>query len=314
MTAKPAAKPRFALRSLAALGVIGLAVVLWHVLPAAPIVAKPLLQVRDDRGVQVAFSAVPKRVISLLPSLTESICVLGACEQLVGVDRYSNWPESVNALPKLGGLTDLQVEALFALKPDVVFAARSARALDRLEALGIKVVALESETLVDFQRSLGVLATLLQRQAQAEKLLSDLTRREQAARARVPAHWRGASVYFEVSSEPYAAGAGSFIGQVLTGLDLVNVVPANLGPFPKLNPEFVVRARPELIMASQAALQDIAARPGWDSIPAVAGAQFCGFGPAENDLLVRAGPRLAEGAERIADCLERLAKPVVSSK
>ena len=305
----------FALRTLAAVSAIALALLLWHRLVAAPVVQTnaPLFQLRDDRGVEVEFTEAPKRIVSLLPSLTESICVLGACEQLVGVDRYSNWPSSVNALPKLGGLTDLQVEALYTLKPDVVFAARSARALDRLEALGLKVVALESETMADFERSLQVMARLLQRQAEAEKLLADLQRRRQAVRARIPEQWRGARVYFEVSSEPYAAGAASFIGGLLTELDLVNVVPAELGPFPKLNPEFVVRARPELIMASRAALEAIAARPGWDAIPAVALGQYCGFGPAENDLLVRAGPRLTEGAERIADCLEHLSAPTSNS-
>lgn len=302
-------------RLLAAIGVLAAALLLWHGLTAAPaeLAKAPWLAVRDDRGVHVEFSAAPKRVISLLPSLTESICALEACGQLVGVDRFSNWPDSINALPKLGGLTDLQVEALYALKPDVVFAARSARALDRLEGLGIKVVALESETRADFERALGVLSRVLQRESQAEKLLSTLKTQLAASRARIPPRWRGARVYFEVSSEPYAAGASSFLGQLMTELDLTNVVPAELGPFPKLNPEFVVRARPELIMASQAAIKEIAARPGWDQIPAVAAGQFCGFGPGQNDVLVRPGPRLAEGAAHIVDCLQHLAEPPAES-
>lgn len=299
---------RITRRALLGFTALALALVLWHGLTAAPaeLAKAPWLAIRDDRGVQVEFSEAPKRVISLLPSLTESICALDACGQLVGVDRYSNWPGAVNALPKLGGLTDLQVEALYALKPDVVFAARSARALDRLEGLGIKVVALESETRADFERALGVLARVLQRQEQAVQLLGELHTQVQAVRTRIPARWRGAKVYFEVSSEPYAAGAASFIGQLMAGLDLVNVVPADLGPFPKLNPEFVVRTQPEVIMASAAAIKEIAARPGWDAIPAVANGQFCGFGPAQNDVLVRAGPRMAEAAAHIADCLQHL--------
>ena len=61
------------------------------------------LQVVDDRGVVVQFERSPQRIVSVLPSLTETICALGACDRLVGVDRYSNWPESVTQLPRMGG-------------------------------------------------------------------------------------------------------------------------------------------------------------------------------------------------------------------
>jgi len=72
---------------------------------AAP--AQAQLEARDDRGVAVRLAAPPHRIVSLLPSATESVCALGACERLVGTDRFSNWPASVRALPKLGGLFSL---------------------------------------------------------------------------------------------------------------------------------------------------------------------------------------------------------------
>ncbi|MGS0759207.1 ABC transporter substrate-binding protein, partial [Roseateles sp. GG27B] len=73
---------------------------------------------------------------------TETVCALGACERLVGVDRYSNFPASVDKLPKLGGLDDTQVETIVALRPDVVILAPSSRAQDRLASLGLRVVVL----------------------------------------------------------------------------------------------------------------------------------------------------------------------------
>jgi len=78
--------------------------------------------VTDDRGRTVSLAAPPQRLISLLPSLTESVCALGGCARLVGTDRYSNAPAEVQALPKLGGIDDAQVERIVALKPDVVLA------------------------------------------------------------------------------------------------------------------------------------------------------------------------------------------------
>ena len=107
------------------------------------------LTLRDDRGVELNFAASPQRIISLLPSVTESVCALGACKRLIGTDRFSNSPPEVIALPKLGGLEDAQIERIVSLKPDVVLAAKSARVTERLESLGLKVVVLESQTHAD---------------------------------------------------------------------------------------------------------------------------------------------------------------------
>ena len=96
--------------------------------------------------------ATPHRIVSILPSLTEAVCELGHCGRLVGVDRYSNFPASLQKLPQVGGGLDPNIEAIVALKPDVVLMAKSSRAGERLEALGLKVVALEPKTHADVQR------------------------------------------------------------------------------------------------------------------------------------------------------------------
>jgi iron complex transport system substrate-binding protein len=119
----------------------------------------------------------------------------------------------------------------------------------------------------------------------------------------VPASLRGARVYFEVSEAPHAAGAASFIGETLARLGLVNIVPAALGPFPQLNPEFIVRAAPDIVMATDRNLQQMRRRPGWSEMRALRNDRRCGFPSARYDVLVRAGPRLGEAAETIADCL-----------
>ena len=90
-----------------------------------------------------------------------------------------------------------------------------------------------------------------------------------AAAARVPPSLRGLKVYFEVAPDPYAAGAGSFIGETLARLGLDNAVPRELGPFPKLNPEYIVRAQPDIVMASDRALRSMPGRPGWRALRAL---------------------------------------------
>jgi iron complex transport system substrate-binding protein len=110
-------------------------------------------------------------------------------------------------------------------------------------------------------------------------------------------------VYFEVNSTPYAAGESSFIGETLTRLGMKNIVPAKLGPFPKLNPEYVVRANPDLIMVSVRSAQGLEQRPGWGGIRAVREGRICRFDALQSDVLVRPGPRMDEAARLMAQCL-----------
>jgi iron complex transport system substrate-binding protein len=267
------------------------------------------IDIVDDRGRAVHLAAPAQRIVSLLPSLTETVCALGACNRLVGVDRYSNWPASVKTLPQLGGLEDTQIERLVALKPDLVLAVGAARAIDRLEALGITVMALEPQSLVDTQRVLDKVAQALGDRAAGLAAWQRIDARINAAAARVPPAWRGKKVYFEVAAAPYAAGAASFVGETLTRLGVGNVVPAALGTFPKLNPEFVVRAQPDIVMASARALAEMPSRPGWATLTALQAHRTCGFPADRWDPLVRPGPRLAEAAEILADCLAGLPSP-----
>lgn len=265
------------------------------------------VSLRDDRGATLTLPAPPQRIVSLLPSLTETICALGACARLVGTDRFSNWPASVLALPKLGGLEDAQIERIVALRPDVVLLSTSARVTDRLEALGLKVLVLESRNHVDVQRSLTTLAQLLGMPAEAERVSAGIERETRAAVARVPATLRGQRVYFEIDATPYAAGPASFIGETLARLGLANAVPAELGPFPKLNPEYVVRLQPDIVMAGKPNLLDMPKRPGWSALRALNDARSCGFASERYELLIRPGPRMGEAAGVIADCLAELA-------
>lgn len=267
----------------------------------------------DDRGVRTVWSAPPQRIVSLLPSLTETVCELGQCARLVGTDRYSNHPASVKALPKTGGLDDANLEQIVALRPDVVLLALSARVTDRLEALGIRVVALEPRTHDDVRRVAGKIAQLLGQPAAGERLWARLEGEINQAASAVPAGWRGQRVYYEVDSAPYAAGASSFIGHTLARLGLRNIVPESLGPFPKLNPEFVVRGDPQLIMVSARNAAALPARPGWMRIPAVQHGRICTFSAEQGDVLSRPGPRMGEAARIMAACLQRMTPPVGSA-
>lgn len=264
--------------------------------------ARAALQITDDAGAVVHFERSPQRIVSLLPSLAETVCELGQCARLVGVDRYSNFPESLKQLPQVGGGLDPNIEMIVALRPDLVLMATSSRAAERLRALGIKVVALEPKTHADVQRVMLKIGQLLE-VPDAQRVWRAIDAAVMAAAQSIPASARGTRVYFEVNQGPYAAGEGSFIGETLTRLGAKNIVPAALGPFPKLNPEYIVRADPDLIMVGQRNVEGMAQRPGWAAMRAIRGQRVCVFPVAESDTLVRPGPRMAEGARLMARCL-----------
>lgn len=272
--------------------------------------AAQALQLTDDRGVSVTFARSPQRIVSMLPSLTESVCGLDQCQRLVGVDRYSNYPDSVRRLPVLGGGIDPNIEGIVALKPDVVLVSTASRAATRLEALGIKVVALEPKTHADVRRVLKVVGALLEvpDDTGAERLWRVIDSSVSAAAQSLSPKAKNVRVYFEVSRGPYAAGESSFIGETLKRLGVRNVVPAALGPFPKLNPEFVVRANPDIIMIGNRSMVAMVPYPGWGSIKAVKEQRICVFGVGDSDVVVRPGPRMAEAARIMAKCLEEKAR------
>jgi iron complex transport system substrate-binding protein len=261
------------------------------------------VSVVDDRGVVVAFEKPPQRVVSLLPSLTESVCALGKCGALVGVDRFSNWPKSIQELPKLGGMGDINIERIVQLKPDVVLLEKASPVIARLNSLGIKTFALDIKSMSDEERALKKLDALLGT-SESARVWNQIQKEIMRANKQLSLDGKNIRVYFEVNPAPFAAGRTSFIGEILTQLNLVNIIPESLGPFPKINPEFVVQTKPDVILLTESTIADIQKRPGWSSIPAVKRNRICSFTADQSDVLVRPGPRMGEAALIISQCIQ----------
>lgn len=266
------------------------------------------MQITDDRGVTVTLPRSPQRIVSLLPSLTETVCELGECHRLVGVDRYSNFPSAVRRLPQVGGGIDPNIEAIVALRPDVVLMALSARGTERLEALGLKVLALEPKRSADARRVIELLGGLLE-VPDAGRVWRAIDDAVSAAARSLPAREKPLRAYYEVSAGGYAAGSRSFIGELMERLGLQNIVDPMLGPFPRINPEYVVRANPDLILIGVRNAQGLEQRPGWTGMRAMRERRVCLFDNDESDVLVRPGPRMAEAARLLARCISEKGTP-----
>jgi iron complex transport system substrate-binding protein len=280
---------------------------LLALLAGQAVAAQPIV-LTDAGHRELHFDEPPRRIVSLLPSLTESVCELGECARLVATDSFSNWPESVQGLPKAGGLEDVMVEQVVQAKPDVVLLAHAPRVLDRLRSLGIVTFEFDSDTYPDIASNITTLGVLLgipdrarSLNARIEQSVADI-----AAQARGRLAGRSPLVYCEVDSGPYGAGPESFIGEELKRLGARNILTPDLGPFPMLNPEYIVRANPDVIFISPNEAPNLVHRPGWSEIRAVREQRICSFSPEVRDTVVRPGPRIATGLQALADCLIRV--------
>ena len=255
------------------------------------------VQVRDDLGRPVVVPTSPHRILSLLPSFTETLFALGAGDRVVGVDDFSDYPGAAKNLPKLGGLYDTQVERALSLKPDLIFVSEGSAVVSSLSRSGAAVWAGSARKFEDVYRVIELTGKLVGRPREAALLVTQM----QEQIATVEAGVRGlpaVSVYYELDPSPYTVGPSSFIGVMITKAGGVNIVPATLGDFPKISPELVVSTNPSVIIG--ASLDDVEHRPGWRGIAAVKNRRVYQWSPEEAHLLSRPGPRLPEGLRALA--------------
>ncbi|WP_043816860.1 ABC transporter substrate-binding protein [Deinococcus maricopensis] len=258
------------------------------------------LTLKDDLGRTVTVKAEPARIVSLLPSTTETLCAIGACSKLVAVDDYSDYPQQVTKLPKVGGLYNPNLEGIIAQRPDLVIVSKYGKLAEPLTQAGLTVVAVNPETYDEVFSKTLTLGRLVNRETPAKNLVTqmrrDIARIEILTRS-VPK----VSTYVEIDPTPYSIGPNSFIGVVLSKAGGANIIPASLGDFPKIDPELVVKANPQLMLGLD--LKTAAARPGWAGLRAVRAGKVMDIPKDLNTILGRPGPRLPQALAGLARIL-----------
>ena len=265
------------------------------------------LEMRDDRGVAVRLAAPPRRVVALAPSLTEIVFLLGKGELLVGVTRFCNHPPAASSLPRIGGVTDPDVERIVALSPDLVLCTTDGNPRQRvlaLEEMGIPCFAAAPQDLRGVLATVERLGALLGDAGRGRAEAASLKRRMDAASA---AAGRGGEnsplALFVVSTSPVVvAGNGTFMDELLRLAGARNAALGFSGRYPRLSVEDLLAARPDVIFV--AGMAGVERFPpgvaGWKEIPAFRdGAVF----HIDGDLVTRPGPRLVTALEKMADAL-----------
>lgn len=209
--------------------------------------------VTDDLGRNVQIDTIPQRIISLSPSNTELVYALGLEDRLVGVTKFDNYPEAAQSKEKIGGYTDIDIEKVVSLKPDLVLASsiHEAQVIPALEKLGLKVIGMEATTLAGALADIRLLGRLAGKSSEAEKLASSLEKRVQAVEAKVskvPAS-ELPRVLFVVWHDPIWTAGGSTLDNDLVTIAGGSNIAAELSGYPTISLEQVLAADPEVIIA-----------------------------------------------------------------
>jgi iron complex transport system substrate-binding protein len=250
---------------------------------------------------------IPKRVVSLAPSLTEIIFAIGAGERVVGVTTYDDYPEEVKKLPKVGGFIDPSVEAVLALEPDLVVCTPNPGGRNRVDALsrmGVPILVLPSYGMKDIFTVIQALGDLFERQESARELVNSMKKRIVKV-AELVQGVRRPKVLLVYGHRPImAAGPGSFGDTMLKLAGGENVLKESKMRYPNVPMEEIIRLMPEVIIDASSSgtgaemtrgeVEEVWGR--WKVLPAVKNRRIHIFNSA---LWFRPGPRVALGLEKL---------------
>ncbi len=265
------------------------------------------LQIVDDAGQQLQLPGPAQRIVSLAPHVTETLFAAGAGDKVVGVVDYSDFPPQALSLPRVGGYSKVDLEAVAALKPDLVIGWKSGNRnahLDRLQALGIPVYLNEPRSLEAVAHSLSQFGRLAGTEATAEAAAS----RFRARHAALAARYRERSpvpTFYQIWDRPLMTiNDQHLIADVLRLCGGVNVFGGLAKLAPTIGVEAVLAADPEAIIASGLGVSRPEWLDQWARWPHLRAARAGNLFHIPPELIQRHTPRILDGAERLCEQLE----------
>lgn len=262
----------------------------------------------DDAGRSVTLEAEPERIVSLAPSNTEIVCALDACDLIVGVTDFDDYPPEVAEIDRVVTMAQVDVEAVVAAEPDLVIAAGNeltpTSVIEQLTGLGLAVITLYPESLDEVYADIELVGQALDREDAADALVDDMASRVDAVRTAV-ADLEHPRTFYEVGvfeGAIYTAGSGSFLASLIETAGGEPITGDALST--SIEIEDLVAADPELILLGDASYdptitaESVAARQGWETMTAITDGRVVPV--AEDVVITRPGPRIVDGLEALA--------------
>lgn len=269
---------------------------------------KQTKELTDMLGRTVSIQTPVERVVVLTAADCEIISALGCESLLVGRGEYCDYPASVLEIPSVQSGYETNIEQIIALNPQVVVMGSMDQWEEQAQALsqaGIATVFTDAQSIEGVYQAITFLGDVLDRPQQAQQLVEEMQNTFAEIRDKAGKHQNKGSVYFEVSPLEYGlwtAGQDTFMDEIATLLGLNNIF-ADMKGWGEISQEQVIARRPDYIVTVTMYFgegprpeEEIAARKGWESIPAVEQGNII---HSNSDEITRPGPRLAEAAARL---------------
>jgi iron complex transport system substrate-binding protein len=262
------------------------------------------LEVTDQTGRRLSLPGAPRRLVSLVPSVTETLFAIGAQDLLVGVTDFCDYPPAARAKPSVGGMLSPSLETLITLKPDLVVATNAGNREETffdLDRLKIPVYIVNPTSLADVFDLATRLGTLTDRGPAAAQLVASLQARANAVTAHVAGRPRPRVLYVLWPDPLIVPGRGALVAQLiaLAGGDLVS---ADAGEgYPRYSLEAAVARAPEvIILASHGGGQGVLGREQWERFTALPAIRAGRIYTVDGNIMHRYGPRVVDGLEQLA--------------
>ena len=264
----------------------------------------------DETGRQVEVPEHPQRIVSLAPSITETLYALGQQDKMVADTDYCDYPTAATQKPHIGAVLDPSIERIVALKPDLVIGSAEANrreTADQLAHLGIPLYGLSDKSVDDVLKSIRDLGALLDCESQANALASTLENRVQTVEHRVTETARPRVLFVTWYQPLITIGAHNFVADVIRRAGGQSISDDLPGEWPRLSLEAVLARHPDVILLPQSqtytpSLDDLKRLPGWRDLAAVKSGRVYFI----SDTVVRPCPRLVDSLEEVAAILHPL--------
>jgi len=276
----------------------------WPKKIAVPLLVVNLIVLAAHASLAQAASAPhPQRIVSLAPSVTETLFALGFGNRIVGVTTYCDYPAEAQKLPKIGGFTNPSLEAIVGQRPDLVIGVNeSSHPLKtrELERLGIKVTLISVTSLKDILNSIQSIAGWLGNPEAGRHLAQKIARQIDAVKKRVaPAPRR--AILLAVGIKPLVAvGGKNFIDELITLAGGENIAGKAAQPWLNLPDEYVIAKAPRVIIEAGMGAERERSAKRWQDLKSIPAVQEQRVYYYRSDKILRPGPRIGEGLEEIA--------------
>ena len=266
--------------------------------------------ITDDSGRQVHLDSAPARIVSHVPSITETLFALGLGDKLVADSEYCDYPEAAKTKPKIGGYFTPNIEEIVAMKPDLVLTDGYVPELvTKLDSLGIPIAVINPKDIDSVLTDIELLGNVTGRQKEAKELTDDMKKRIDAVVNTVSSTSRPSVFYvFDATdtTKPWTAGPGSFVDALISLAGGKNVAASASDPWIQFNMEELVNSNPDIILVDShmgtavISPEELRELPGWQDMTAVKEKWIYTI---DGDLVNRSGPRIIEGLEEMAEIL-----------